>query len=697
MKNFTLKAMGLLLVALLCHGMAMGQVTFTVGSGSASPGSVVEIPVTVTNFSNVTGLQMEIDFPDDKATFIGINNAAPTLIGFSANNFNDLGGGKAIMAWFEPTFTPASVADGTVLFTISMQVTAADGDQFTVGLSNLLVPDQTVTPLPTATTPGTIDVTALTFIAGDTTTNTGTTIDLPVTARNFTDVAGFQFKINYSPGKATFVELNGFNPALTDFSAQNYFEVANGNINVLWDQAQLLNTTIADDEVLFNIRLMVNALPVDTININIDAALAFDNQPVAIGTETITGVISVIETTSIAGEVYNEAGESIGQVAMALSGDATQAATTGPDGLYAFNGLAIGSYTVTPTKNINITNGLNVADILFIRGQILGFGLLTSPYKLIAADVDFSNSITVADIILLRRLILGSETTLAPSWRFVPQSFAFPDPLNPFGSTFPESLTYTNLVADQLNQDFIGVKVGDVNNGHNPAGRTNGEEIGFAFHEQTVYQGGQALVPVYAGYNYTDIVGWQGTLQYNPEVLTFRGYQPAILPVNETHFGVANASQGQVGILYYEPMLQGENAPEGEVLFFLLFDVHGGNGAETDITINAANLPTAIYNSELNEGNSMAVRAGKVTVEAFETFIYPNPGAVFTVAFDMPVASQATITVYNNAGQAVLTHQASFDRGRQQLELDATELQEGTYYLEFNTGQFKHTQTLFVK
>ena len=74
----------------------------------------------------------------------------------------------------------------------------------------------------------------------------------------------------------------------------------------------------------------------------------------------------------------------------------------------------------------------------------------------------------------MKRLILGVDTTFTNTstkeqrlWAFVDSSYKFPDSTNPF--PFKDSISYTGLNANQINQTFIGVKLGDVNWDWNPA------------------------------------------------------------------------------------------------------------------------------------------------------------------------------------------------------------------------------------
>jgi hypothetical protein len=101
------------------------------------------------------------------------------------------------------------------------------------------------------------------------------------------------------------------------------------------------------------------------------------------------------------------------------------------------------TYTLTPTKDDNPLNGVTTYDLVLISKHILGLEPLTTPYKMIAADANRSGSITTFDIVEFRKLILGiyNELPNNTSWRFVDKAFSFPNPNNPFQSTFPENIS----------------------------------------------------------------------------------------------------------------------------------------------------------------------------------------------------------------------------------------------------------------
>ncbi|HNL39977.1 MAG TPA: hypothetical protein PKH43_12600, partial [Saprospiraceae bacterium] len=124
-------------------------------------------------------------------------------------------------------------------------------------------------------------------------------------------------------------------------------------------------------------------------------------------------------------------------------------------------------YTIKPTRNDNPMNGVSTFDLVLMSKHILGITPLNSPYKIIAADVNKSNSVTAFDIVELRKLILGIYTELPnnSSWRFIDQTFTFANPANPFASApFQEETSVDFSAGPSVGADFVGIKIGDINN-----------------------------------------------------------------------------------------------------------------------------------------------------------------------------------------------------------------------------------------
>jgi hypothetical protein len=175
----------------------------------------------------------------------------------------------------------------------------------------------------------------------------------------------------------------------------------------------------------------------------------------------------------LSGAILTETGVPIPGVRVTLSGDDFQTYITDATGRYSFKVAGGGSYSITPSKSNAVveSNGISSADVLLMQRHILTIAALGSPYKIIAAaeaNADGDVMITTSDVVFTRLLILGSLQSYPNYrlWQFVSSDYVFPDPTYPF--PFVKTRTYTNITSNQTNQDFIGIKLGDVNDSWDP-------------------------------------------------------------------------------------------------------------------------------------------------------------------------------------------------------------------------------------
>jgi lysyl endopeptidase len=151
---------------------------------------------------------------------------------------------------------------------------------------------------------------------------------------------------------------------------------------------------------------------------------------------------------------------------VAISGDFSDNTTTIQDGSYSFTDLTSGaalSFALDRTDEAN--NGVSIIDLIAIQRHILTVDLLDTPYALLAADVDGTGDISVLDLIFIRKVILGIDLEFPgrPLWQFYPENLTFDDPDDPFGTSIPDVFNINNFPGSITDQNFIGVKTGDVN------------------------------------------------------------------------------------------------------------------------------------------------------------------------------------------------------------------------------------------
>jgi len=136
---------------------------------------------------------------------------------------------------------------------------------------------------------------------------------------------------------------------------------------------------------------------------------------------------------------------------------------TNEEGIYSINNAnSQHLYTISPELNTNAKEGLSTFDIVLIQRHILGLKPFDNAFQYLAADVNGSKSINTADLVELRRVVLGVRTIFpndVPSWRFVDKSHTFGNIAQPWLA--PASILSPTF---SDNQDFIAIKMGDINN-----------------------------------------------------------------------------------------------------------------------------------------------------------------------------------------------------------------------------------------
>ncbi len=138
---------------------------------------------------------------------------------------------------------------------------------------------------------------------------------------------------------------------------------------------------------------------------------------------------------------------------------------TSESGLYHFyHDFEENPCQITPYVEDEPASGVTSWDLIMMRRHILQVELFSSPYQYIAADVNDSGSITMSDVVEAKRVILGlqAEFNNTSSWRFIPANHVFENEDNPLEGEIPVEYLMTNPVWEEIDLDFIGIKIGDV-------------------------------------------------------------------------------------------------------------------------------------------------------------------------------------------------------------------------------------------
>ncbi len=403
---------------------------------------------------------------------------------------------------------------------------------------------------------------------------------------------------------------------------------------------------------------------------------------------------------NIEGSVISKTGQIIRNTTLYLSGYSQDSTVNGITGDYAFQVQQGESYTIAPWKNNdpNILNGISTLDIVMMQRHILNAQPFQSPYTIIAADVDGSQNVTNLDMILTKALILQNITNYPGNavWNFVNSDFEFVNPQIPF--PFESARSYSSVQQFSA-QDFIGVKLGDVNDSWNPnyAKALSENSLSLLIPQMHANQFDTIQVPV-SVIDFNNISGFQYTIEWDPTVLQFIGTENQHLLFT---FGQTFLSQGKLAGLWSTENLNGISLPDSTSVLVLEFVVKGQNGTFSPIYFSSSVTNLEAYDQDLRELNvlvsSGSIHSGMVTSEeAFSEGLsyfncYPNPFSDFTViSFSINQAQFVNIEIFDVFGKKVNDLSGNYPSGINRINWDGTgpggdKQSNGAYFCRIQT------------
>ncbi len=405
---------------------------------------------------------------------------------------------------------------------------------------------------------------------------------------------------------------------------------------------------------------------------------------------------------TVAGSLKTESGEGLEDCDVEISGQDPAGPTfnyfsmTDGSGAFQFanNVPMYANYTLTPTKDDNPLNGVSTYDLVLISKHILGLQPFDTPYKTIAADANNSGSVTTFDVVELRKLILGiySELPNNTSWRFVDKNFVFPSPANPFQSAFPETKSVSGLQANQTTDDFMAIKVGDVNNTAmaNSLMTTDDRSAGtllFDVEDRNVKAGEEFPVVFTAA---EKVTGYQFTLNYNDLEIADIIPGSDMKAENFALFPEANA---------ITTSWNGTEQPE----FTVKFRAKRSGKLSEMISVSSRITKAEAY-SFTEEKQDVAFRfnsqhGATITGVGFELYQnQPNPFINKTViGFHLPEAERATLNVYDENGRLLYTQTGDFAKGYNTVALDKNDMKTtGLLYYSLETARESATRKMIL-
>jgi hypothetical protein len=428
-----------------------------------------------------------------------------------------------------------------------------------------------------------------------------------------------------------------------------------------------------------------------------DAAGNNDFCTVKINVQINQGACGTINNNIINGKVATDQNRNISNVTLTLDSEEPVIARSNENGEFNFTGLkSEGNYQLKAENNDSHSNGVTTLDLVLMQRHILGVAKLSSPYKIIAADVNNDKKISATDLVELRKLILGFYDKLPnnKSWRFVDSAEPFADKNSPFPYNESVGILFNNNTADI---NLKGIKIGDINETaqvnakDKKAEPRSNKSLKLSIPKQSINKGQQISVPVTAA-NKALLSGLQMGIKYDNAALKFIGVVPGKMNISDADLRVNNA----VIKASYAPQ-ENINIEDGDEVFSLAFEVLANTEVSKNISLTS-DIKAEAYDESYEVMNVEMVTRNIATAEIALSQNIPNPFSSSTmIEFNLPDAQVATLNVFDLTGKTIYSKSNKFNKGLNQIVLTSDELKSsGILYYQLESNGFTSTKKMIL-
>jgi len=372
---------------------------------------------------------------------------------------------------------------------------------------------------------------------------------------------------------------------------------------------------------------------------------------------------------------------------------------TDETGVYDFSNNPLNqNYRIEASMNDEAINGVSTLDAVLIQRHILSLTNFDNPHKIIAADVNNDAVVRVSDVLELRRLILGVTDRFPDneSWRFVRAAQDFLDEQNPF--PFIEIIDVIDLQDNQMQENFIGVKIGDVNGdaAHSNFSQLSEVREGVSVNLKTIDQNlkrGDVIKMPISSTNFRDVAGFQFTMNHNG--LTLNDIEGNGIPIDESNI----ARHGdELSFSWSNP----EFAESGEdILFYLIFEASEDLKLSESISLTSQITKREAYIARSFEIVDVDLSFENEVPSYDEVILYqnePNPFLDETVVkFYLPKDQKVNLVIFDLAGQVIKSTAMDLKIGEHSVRLSESDFSStGVFYYKLETAHQILTKKLIL-
>lgn len=365
-------------------------------------------------------------------------------------------------------------------------------------------------------------------------------------------------------------------------------------------------------------------------------------------------------------------------------------------GAYQIGGTVGESFVLSASKDVDPRIGLSSIDLVIMQRHLLGIETFSNPFMRVAADINRDGFVDLMDFIQLRALILARREmypTGSP-WRFVTSDWdGTGDPI--------EEIILSELAACSFNHDFVGLRLGDLNDsfgadaGAANGGRSNvnhtGRPVSLELQRQS-FQAGEELtvrvnLPDAAAY-----LGGQLALGWNTSTLEYLDQASNELDdngnfrIDEDYLWMAWGAaleDEQVVTLRFRALTEGQLG--GNI--FLADDVALNEEVyDQELGVHPLLLSwtEATGSEDADLGSDLQILEPGATNELLG--VLPNPARNFTrVGISLSKAQNVDITITDLNGRVLKSGSSQVETGEQWIRVDVAGWPSGIYLFNITT------------
>lgn len=523
----------------------------------------------------------------------------------------------------------------------------------------------------------------------------GTTIRLPIRGSHINKLESIKLSLQ---SDNSIVKVTGTTEgALTNLTT---FQPNDQTINIGWFAPGGVGLSLEDNTILFYLNIEFTGDNGACTNIqfkqgadDLSAFQDFGSGSELVTPKVISGISCLHSNVSIIGRIHQENDVAVPEVEVNCP-ICMVSKISDINGDYLYESLPSSlSYILKPSKIGDAKIGLHPQDAFLIQQYILNRTALNSPYLLIAADVNRDGAINVIDQTLIVQIAIGARTDFSDTtpWVFVPKSYMFNNPEMAHKENYPDSIKLENLIINAENQDFIAIKMGDLDwsnsNLLNSEPRFN-QSLNLNFTELPSNNKNivEVLLTLEDNIKISSLLSTFGYDSQMMELIDVEPYLPNL---------VVNSTDKNFTIAWFDEEGIGKSLRKGQSLLKLKVKKQNSDFSNKIVFEQSATSNTA-FNAN---GEKLSLQINTIANKANkQVTIQPNPFAAFTtINLNLVMSKTLNLLITDLSGKIILEKKQTYPKGKSSIQIDGQDLSNsGLYFFKIQGSDFNYNGKLVL-